>query len=121
MPLHPTQLYEAVGELAIFGLLVLLERRQDRRAPPSRPGRLFLAYVASYAALRFVVELFRGDAARGHVVSWTAPRLAAALGLPPEHALLLSTSQLASVIALLLVGVAAYRRRRSRRETPAAP
>src|SRR5438132_974386 len=32
MPLHPTQLYEALGELAIFALLVALERRGDRRA-----------------------------------------------------------------------------------------
>jgi phosphatidylglycerol:prolipoprotein diacylglycerol transferase len=115
MPLHPTQLYEALGELAIFGVLVVLERRQDRGASPARAGHILLAYVASYAGLRFVVELFRGDAARGHVLTWTVPRLAAALGLPPEQPLLLSTSQLASLVALALVAAAAYQRRRSSR------
>ena len=115
MPLHPTQLYEALGELAIFGVLVLLERRQDRSASPAPAGHVLLAYVASYAGLRFVVELFRGDAARGHVFSWAAPRVAAALGLPPEQPLLLSTSQLASLVALALVAAVAYRRHRTSR------
>jgi len=117
MPLHPTQLYEALGELAIFGFLVLLERRQDRSASPVPAGRVLLAYVGSYAALRFVVELFRGDTARGHVLTWTAPRLALALGLPAEQPMLLSTSQLASLVALALVAAVAYGRHRSARRT----
>jgi phosphatidylglycerol:prolipoprotein diacylglycerol transferase len=130
MPLHPTQLYEAAGELAIFVLLLVLEARQRRRerapisdsaeaaasasARPARPGHLFLVYVGAYAALRFVVEIFRGDAARGHLLTWTSPRLAAALGLPADQALLLSVSQLGSVLALGLVAFAAVRRRRRR-------
>jgi phosphatidylglycerol:prolipoprotein diacylglycerol transferase len=60
-PLHPTQLYEAAGELAIFFLLILT-RRHRRFA-----GATALLYAASYAGLRFVVELFRGDAGRGFV------------------------------------------------------
>jgi len=119
MPLHPTQLYEALGELAIFGVLVLLERRQDRIAAPAPAGHVLLAYVASYAGLRFVVELFRGDAARGHLLTWTSPRLAAALGLPAEQPLLLSTSQLASLVALALVAAVAYRRHRSQQSRDA--
>jgi phosphatidylglycerol---prolipoprotein diacylglyceryl transferase len=60
-PLHLTQLYEAGGELAIFFLLILTRRRQ-RFA-----GATALLYAVSYAVLRFVVELFRGDVGRGFV------------------------------------------------------
>jgi phosphatidylglycerol:prolipoprotein diacylglycerol transferase len=60
-PLHATQLYEAAGELAIFCLLILGRRRR------TFPGATALLYAAAYAALRFVVELFRGDAGRGFV------------------------------------------------------
>lgn len=108
--LHPTQLYEAVGEFALFGILLLLERRA-RDAP--RPGRLLLVYLTGYAALRFVVEIFRGDAARGYVFEWTAPRLAALLGLPVEHPLLLSVSQLGSLLVLVGLAVAVVMRRRA--------
>ena len=116
MPLHPTQIYEALGELAIFALLLALERRDDRAGSrglrPRRPGHVFGAYVAAYAALRFIVEVFRGDTARGHVFTWTAPRLADVLGLPPRQTLLLSVSQLVSLCVLALVALSvAYRRR----------
>jgi phosphatidylglycerol:prolipoprotein diacylglycerol transferase len=110
-PLHPTQLYEAVGELVIFTVLVWLQRRalrRDRRgggAASAPPGGILLVYAGAYAGLRFVVELFRGDTARGYVVTWTAPALARHLGLPPAQPLLLSLSQLVSVV--VLGGVAA--------------
>jgi phosphatidylglycerol---prolipoprotein diacylglyceryl transferase len=117
MSLHPTQIYEALGELAIFALLLGLERWDDRAGSrarrPGRPGHIFGAYVAAYAALRFVVEVFRGDTARGHILTWTAPRLAAVLGLPAGQPLLLSVSQLVSLCALALVVLAAVYRRRS--------
>ncbi len=60
VPLHPAQLYEAAGNLAIFALLhfIILPRRVEGRL---RPGAAFTAYLVLYAALRFVVELFRGD------------------------------------------------------------
>lgn len=117
LSLHPTQLYEALGELAIFALLLVLERRDDRAAAggrrPARPGHVFGAYVAAYAALRFVVEMFRGDTARGHVFTWTAPRIASFLGLPTDQALMLSVSQLVSLCALALVALAAAQSRRA--------
>src|SRR4029077_11588511 len=62
--LHPTQLYEALGELAIFLALLLLGRR-----PPRRPGGISLASLALYATMRLVVEMFRGDAPRRFVVA----------------------------------------------------
>ena len=61
-PLHPVQLYEAGGELALFFLLSLLGRRKRW------DGQVLVAYLLGYALLRFVVELFRGDAVRKFVV-----------------------------------------------------
>jgi phosphatidylglycerol:prolipoprotein diacylglycerol transferase len=58
-PLHPTQLYEAAGELIIFFLL--LRARRHRRFD----GATALLYVLLYGVLRSVVELFRGDPGRG--------------------------------------------------------
>lgn len=63
IPLHPTQLYEAIGEFAIFLILIILIKRQTFR------GELFWTYVVLYSILRFFVELYRGDAARGMLTS----------------------------------------------------
>lgn len=56
-PLHPTQLYEAVGDLALLGLL-LGEQRWLRGA--ASPVFLY-TYVAGYGLLRFGIEFLRGD------------------------------------------------------------
>jgi prolipoprotein diacylglyceryl transferase len=55
---HPTFLYESLGCLAIFGLLLLIEHRKRLR-----PGRLMAIYLAMYAFLRFWVEGLRIDPA----------------------------------------------------------
>jgi phosphatidylglycerol:prolipoprotein diacylglycerol transferase len=60
LPLHPTQLYEAFGELALFVLLVFLVRPRKRFH-----GQVLATWLLAYAALRTVVELFRGDLERG--------------------------------------------------------
>ena len=104
-PLHPTQLYEAGGELAIFALLCAVRPRLR-----ARPGALVLTYAALYALLRFGVELFRGDLARRYVVELSTPRLAAWLGVPPSEPVLLSVGQLASLVLLIACTVAAARR-----------
>jgi phosphatidylglycerol:prolipoprotein diacylglycerol transferase len=62
IPLHPTQLYEA-GYIFLVLLVVLYFR--SRRA---FYGQLFLMYLILYAAGRFVLEYFRGDAGRGFIV-----------------------------------------------------
>lgn len=59
IPLHPVQLYEAFGEFFIFIMLIFLRKRKTFR------GELFWTYVVLYSILRFSVEFFRGDAARG--------------------------------------------------------
>lgn len=55
-PLHPTMLYEMVGNLLIFALLWRLRRR------PAQDGFLAAVYFLSYSLVRFPCEYFRGDA-----------------------------------------------------------
>ncbi len=64
VPLHPTQLYEAVAEAAIF---VLLYRRYAR---PHRPGAILGLYLALYSAARFAIEFFR---AHEQANPWNGP------------------------------------------------
>lgn len=53
VPVHPTQLYEAAGNLAIFVWLALHRKKFD--------GEVWWLYMLAYGALRFVIEFFRGD------------------------------------------------------------
>jgi phosphatidylglycerol:prolipoprotein diacylglycerol transferase len=62
VPLHPTQIYEAVAELIILGLLLATERRGRVFA-----GRTFWTYLLLYGVSRFVIEIYRGDS-RGLVL-----------------------------------------------------
>ena len=54
VPLHPTQLYEALGVGLLCLLLILFERRRFS-------GETFSRYLVGYAVLRAVIETFRGD------------------------------------------------------------
>ncbi|MGD8860769.1 MAG: prolipoprotein diacylglyceryl transferase [Myxococcales bacterium] len=79
LPVHPTQLYEAIGCLAIaavLGLWVHPRKRFD--------GQVMLAFLGLYAVLRFLLEFIRDDDRGG------------LLGL--------STSQLIGVLILAGVG-----------------
>lgn len=62
VPVHPVQLYEA-GFIFVV-LLMLLVVRTKRRFY----GQLFLLYLLSYAAGRYVLEFFRGDLERGFII-----------------------------------------------------
>ena len=73
--LHATQLYEAAG-LALLGGAVLWVRRRQRRH-----GEVLLAYLAGYAVLRTVVEVFRGDVARRYLVALPTPEHDRTLGI----------------------------------------
>jgi phosphatidylglycerol:prolipoprotein diacylglycerol transferase len=55
LPVHPTQLYESLLNLALYLGLAWLFRRKKF------DGQVFAAYLVSYAALRSFVETFRGD------------------------------------------------------------
>lgn len=88
---HPTQLYEALAELALFGLLIAIRRvkRYD--------GQLLLTWLAAYPLLRSIIEIYRGDFERGVYV--------------------LSTSQYISIgVALVAIGLYVHLRRRGRRD-----
>ena len=52
---HPTQLYEALGNLIIFFILHTLLKK------PHKDGYVFVLYMLLYSVLRFSVEFFRGD------------------------------------------------------------
>ncbi|MBT8470800.1 MAG: prolipoprotein diacylglyceryl transferase [Deltaproteobacteria bacterium] len=78
LPVHPTQLYEAFGCLAITGFLLFWLRPRRRF-----DGQLMLTFIGLYAVLRFLLELLRADE-RGEFLG-------------------LSTSQLLAIPALLLV------------------
>ncbi|HET8646569.1 MAG TPA: prolipoprotein diacylglyceryl transferase, partial [Vicinamibacteria bacterium] len=62
IPLHPTQLYESLSVTLLFlGLLWLARRKRFH-------GQVALVYLFAYAALRFAIEFYRGDASRGTVL-----------------------------------------------------
>ena len=56
---HPATTYELIGDLAIMGILLALYFRSSWFRP--RPGLLFLAYLASYASMRFFLTYLRVD------------------------------------------------------------
>jgi phosphatidylglycerol---prolipoprotein diacylglyceryl transferase len=61
VPLHPSQLYESFGALLLLlFLLAVLKKRKFH-------GQVFSLYLILYAILRFTLEFFRGDVARGTV------------------------------------------------------
>ncbi len=55
VPLHPTQLYEALAASALFGALlwVFAQRRTD--------GTVLWVFVGGYSLIRFVVDVLRDD------------------------------------------------------------
>ena len=52
---HPTQLYEACGNLMIFFILHNFLKKSHK------DGYVFVSYMLLYSILRFSVEFFRGD------------------------------------------------------------
>jgi phosphatidylglycerol---prolipoprotein diacylglyceryl transferase len=97
--LHPTQIYEAAGELIIFAALLWLWRRRKVA------GTVATAYAFGYGLLRFLVEIFRGDQARGFLLQVRAPSLARALALPANEPLFLSSAQMTAILLMALAAV----------------
>ena len=64
IPIHPTQIYESLGELCIFIALTFFV------APRKRfNGQVLAFYLMAYAPLRSLVEHFRGDEERGRLLN----------------------------------------------------
>jgi len=82
-PLHPTQLYDSLLNLALYAGLAWLFRRKKF------DGQVFAVYLLCYAVTRSIVEMFRGDYAAAQIRG----------GLTPAH--LIS-------VAIFLVGAALY-------------
>ena len=102
VPMHAVQIYEAAGCLVLFvGLLAVANKWSS--------GRIVGAWLIAYGALRFVLEMFRGDTVRGFVFEWSSSGVAGVLNVPAESVVLLSTSQLIAV-AMVAGGVVLSRR-----------
>lgn len=61
LPVHPTQIYEVVLGLALFGGLRVARRHQRFS------GQIFLLWVVGYGVCRAVIEALRGDLDRGYL------------------------------------------------------
>ncbi len=90
LPIHPTQLYESVGELVIFGILLLVRRRRRFF------GQVSLTFLMLYSVMRFTVENFRGDQVRGFLFSWQEKGVLD--GIPYTYTSGISTSQVVSIL-----------------------
>lgn len=62
--LHPTQLYESLSMLIVFGFLLWLHKRKKFS------GQVILAYAILYATVRFLIEFVRDDP-RGDILGLT--------------------------------------------------
>jgi len=62
VPLYPTQLMESLTELLIFLILLVFRRKKQF------DGQVMLLYLILYSISRSVLEIFRGDRARGFVI-----------------------------------------------------
>ena len=60
--LHPTQLYSAGLVFSILTILLMFKRHKRFE------GELFFVYIILYAIGRGIIEIFRGDEARGYVI-----------------------------------------------------
>ena len=95
-PLHPTQLYESLACLLIFGILIGIASRKKFH------GQVALSYVVLYAVARFVIEFFRGDVVRGSILDGA-----------------LSTSQFIAILMVLGVALIYPYAYKKHRVTPA--
>lgn len=93
---HAVQLYEALGELLIFGLIAFVFRTRRRFS-----GELLLVWMTLYSLLRMSTELFRGDGARGFLIEYPLPAVNRLLGLAETTPTLLSTSQFVSLLVAM--------------------
>ncbi|MFI5307196.1 MAG: prolipoprotein diacylglyceryl transferase [Polyangiales bacterium] len=76
LPVHPTQLYEGLGGLALMLLaLALLRRRQFA-------GQVILVVAMGYGASRFVFEYLRDDPERGFAFGFSSAQLISILLVP---------------------------------------
>jgi prolipoprotein diacylglyceryltransferase len=117
LPVHPTQLYEALLAVALFAGVTLLWRRR-RRA-----GEIFLMAAPAYALGRAVIEGWRGDASRGLLwgVASTSQVLGAVVIVLCAAALLRRRAAVVAAITALLLAVAVPDAHAQEAEAPPDP
>lgn len=84
LPLHPTQLYEAVFGLALFLFLSRYSKRERR------DGEMIALLFLFYSGTRFFVEMLRGDD-RWMVAGISVPQYLTVLGLVLSATFLIAT------------------------------
>lgn len=85
LPIHPTQIYDALLNLALyFGLAWLFRFRRKF------DGQIFAMYLMCYAVTRSTVEFFRGDYPDGHLHNGLTPAHLISIGIFVAGALLFS-------------------------------
>lgn len=111
LPVHPTQLYEALAGVVLLVMVFLVRQRQRFR------GEAFLALTFGYGFLRFVIEIWRDDIERGrfgpflgaHVVIPAVLLLfAAAFAYGPAREIANEKVRRAAQLLSLLPGVVVY-------------
>jgi phosphatidylglycerol:prolipoprotein diacylglycerol transferase len=68
-PVHPTQLYEALAAMVLFGLTLVLLRRRSFR------GQVILLTAVGYGTFRFLIEYLRDDPERGEAFGFSSAQL----------------------------------------------
>jgi phosphatidylglycerol:prolipoprotein diacylglycerol transferase len=74
-PVHPTQIYDAVLNLALYAGLAWLFRRKKF------DGQVFAVYLLCYAVTRSIVETFRGDYADAQIRGGLTPAHLISIGI----------------------------------------
>lgn len=75
-PVHPTQIYDALLNLALYlGLAWLFRHRRKF------DGQIFAIYLMCYAVTRSTVEFFRGDYSDGHLHNGFTPAHLLSVGI----------------------------------------
>lgn len=114
LPLHPTQLYESIGQLFLFFFLIVMRRYRRFH------GEILALYLMLYAVLRTTVELFRGDLERGtlHGLLESLDAHAWAARVAPDAWYNISTSQFISLVMFAVGATLMVRGLRSVRPLP---
>lgn len=75
VPLHPTQIYDSLLSLALYGMLAWLYRRK------AFDGMVFAVYLIGYGLTRSLVEIFRGDYSEAHRHAGLTPAQLVSVGI----------------------------------------
>jgi phosphatidylglycerol:prolipoprotein diacylglycerol transferase len=111
LPVHPTQLYEALLGGTLLVILLVMRKHQRFR------GQIFLSFTLMYGAARFCLELIRDDLERGNIPPALAPHVlvplclaifAAAYSFGVAPALQNKTVRLATQVASFVPAVIAF-------------